>query len=349
MRNERERLSGDEIDLFELTEALWGQKLLIGLVTGLVAAGALLYAYLAEPVYEVKVFVQPPTSNDIAQLNYGRGGGSGLVMLTVKDVFDVYLRNLQSESLRRKFFRETYLPALPEARRRGSQDEQYDRYLSAVSLGQVSREGADRHFIKVEASDPKRAVDWAARYVEMAGRLGEDEIVENVMTDAKVKAKNLEQEINIAREGARKLREDQLVQLTEALRVARTIGLERPPIIANNLSGEVSAGMEGSLIYMRGSKALEAEIDNLRNRTSDDPFVRNLRERQESLAFYQSLQVAGEAVKVYRQDGAVDLPDEPVRPNRKIIGILGLVAGGVLGIGMAVLRVLFIRRRALHN
>src|SRR5690606_16429924 len=116
MRNEPERLSstGDEIDLFGLIEGLWKQKVLIIVTTVVVTAIAVAYALLAKPVYEAKVFVQPPTQNDISPLNYGRGGNTGLSMLTVKDVYDIYLRNLQSESLRREFFRNVYLPSLPE-------------------------------------------------------------------------------------------------------------------------------------------------------------------------------------------------------------------------------------------
>ena len=113
MSNHRERVvRDDEIDLIELIRGLWQQKLLIILTTLVVGGAAVAYALLATPVYEAKVFVQPPSQNDIAHLNYGRGGDSELGILTVKDVYDVYVRNLHSESLRRRFFQDVYLPAL---------------------------------------------------------------------------------------------------------------------------------------------------------------------------------------------------------------------------------------------
>ncbi len=339
MRNEPERLSstGDEIDLFELIEGLWRQKVLIIVTTVIVTVIAVTYALLAKPVYEAKVFVQPPTQNDIAPLNYGRGGGTGLGMLTVKDVYDIYLRNLQSESLRREFFRSIYLPTLGEEERAGSQDALYGRFQDVLSLGVAAKETPNRFFVKVELSDPQQAAEWVVRYLEMAGRRGTSEIVKDVKADATIKANNLEQQITASLESARKQREDQIVQLSEALRVAKSIGLEKPPIISNTLSSEVSAGMDGSLIYMRGSKALEAEIENLHKRTSDDAFVPNLRQRQEALSFYRTLQIDPGIIQVYRQDGAIESPDKPVRPKKMLIAVLGVVVGASLGLVLALL------------
>ncbi|UBM26562.1 O-antigen chain length regulator [Pseudomonas sp. p1(2021b)] len=340
MRNEPERLSstGDEIDLFELIEGLWKQKVLIIVTTVVVTAIAVAYAFLAKPVYEAKVFVQPPTQNDIAQLNYGRGGSSELNMLTVKDVYDIYLRNLQSESLRREFFRGIYLPSLTEDERTGSQDELYGRFQDVLSLGLASKESSDRYYVIANVADPQQAAEWVVRYLEMAGRRARNEVVKDVKADATIKANNIEQQITAELESARKQREDQIVQLSEALRVAKSIGLEKPPIISNSLSSEVSAGMDGSLMYMRGTKALEAEIENLRKRVSDDPFVKNLRQRQEALAFYRSLQINPNVVQVYRQDGAIESPDKPIKPQKAIIIALGTIIGLTFGILAAFLR-----------
>ncbi|MBF8742368.1 LPS O-antigen chain length determinant protein WzzB [Pseudomonas guariconensis] len=342
MRNEPERLSstGDEIDLFELIQGLWKQKVLIIVTTVVVTAIAVAYAFLAKPVYEAKVFVQPPTQNDIAQLNYGRGGTSGLNMLSVKDVYDIYLRNLQSESLRREFFRSVYLPSLNKEERNGSQDELYGKFQEVLSLGLASKDAPSRFFVKAKLSNPQLAAEWVVLYLEMAGRRSSIEVVRDVKADATVKANNLEQQINAALESARKQREDQIIQLSEALKIARSIGLERPPIISNSLANEVSAGMDGSLTYMRGSKALEAEIDNLRKRISDDPFVKNLRQRQEAQAFYRSLQIDPSIIQVYRQDGAIESPDKPVKPEKLLIVVLGALVGGGLGVALGLLRYL---------
>ncbi|TDF81186.1 LPS O-antigen chain length determinant protein WzzB [Pseudomonas sp. H9] len=338
MRNESERRSHDEIDLFELLEGLWRQKLLIILSTVIVTAGAVAYALLATPIYEAKVVVQPPTQSNIAQLNYGRGGDSGLAVLSVKDVYDVYLRNLLSESLRREFFRKVYLPSLQEGERQGSQDDLYGRMNSILTVAVTSKETPSRYYVMASLPVAEQAAQWVVQYVQMAGEHAKREVIKDVRGDVMVKASNLEQQITAGRETARKQREDQIIQLTEALRVAESIGLERPPIISNSLSSEVSAGMDGTLTYMRGSKALRAEIENLRNRASDDPFIDNLRARQEAIAFYRTLELDPGVIEMYRQDGAIELPDRPVKPKKQFIVVLGVIAGLVLGISIALIR-----------
>lgn len=346
MRNERERLSGDdEVDLVRLIEELWSQKILIGLSIVIVTACAVSYALLATPIYEARVIVQPPSQNDIAQLNYGRGGDSGLGMLSTKDVYGIYQQNLQSEALRRDFFRKIYLPSLPKEKRGGSQDALYNAFREVLTLGVVSKETPDRFFVTSIQSDPSQAAQWVVQYVEMAGERAKRDIAKDVKADAITKSNNLERQITAERDSAKRQREDQISQLTEALRVARSVGLEKPPIISNGLSSEVSAGMDGSLTYMRGSKALEAEIENLRNRTSDDPFIDNIRQREEAINFYRTLEVNTAEIQVYRQDGAIDSPDHPIKPKRLIIVVLGAILGGVLGVTAALVRNLWNRRR----
>lgn len=341
MRSERERLSGrgeDEIDLVELIEGFWRQRLLIALTTVIVTAIAVVYAFIATPIYEVKAFVQPPSQNDIAQLNYGRGGESELEPFTIQRVAGIYLRSLQSESLRREFFRKYYLPSLNERERKGSQDDLYSDFKEILTLGATSKDTPDRFFVMVHLPDPQQAAEWVAHYIELAGSHAKAEVIKDARADAMVKADNLAQTINASRESARKQREDQIEKLTEALRIARSVGLEKPPIIAYGPSTEVSADMDGPLTYMRGSKALAAEIENLRGRSSDDPFIENLRSQQESMNFYRSLQIDPAVVQVYRQDGALESPDSPVKPNKLLLILGGGVVGLVLGIVFALVR-----------
>lgn len=300
------------------------------------------YIFIAEPVYEANAFVQPPSQNDIAGLNYGRGGSSGLPLMSAKDVYDVYLRSLQSESLRRDFFKEIYLPVVSGGRYLSSQDELYAKFNKALAVEQVSKGFQGLYSVSARAADPGRAVEWVQRYSEMAGEHARKEVLADVKSDLDVVADNLDRQISIERNSASKQREDQIAQLKEALIVAKTVGLEKPPIISNNLSSEISAGMNGSLTYMRGSKALSSEIDNLENRPSDDPYITGLRKKQADLAFYRSLVLNVDGIKVYRQDGGVELPDEPIKPSRKMVllvsPLLGLVLGVLLVTGIFVWR-----------
>jgi chain length determinant protein (polysaccharide antigen chain regulator) len=339
MRNVAERQNGNEdIDLFQLVRLIGEQKALVAIVTIAVTLCALAYAMLSTPFYEARTVVRTPTQDDISQVNIGRGDGTGLGLLSAKDVYGVYLSNLQSQALRRKFFQEVYLPSLVDGARQGSQDQLYTEFNKTLAVAVVGPTAPDRYSVMVTLPDPKVAADWVAQYLQMTSDWSKQELAKDLRADALSKADRLSRQIEAGRVAARKVRDDQIARLTEALNIARSIGLEKPPLISNTLSTEVSAGMEGSLTYMRGTKALEADIDNLRKRASDDPFVPGLRENQGTMQFYRDLHVNTDAVRLYRQDGAIEVPDRPVKPKKTLIVLFGVVAGLLLGICFALYR-----------
>ncbi|WEK29789.1 MAG: Wzz/FepE/Etk N-terminal domain-containing protein [Candidatus Pseudomonas phytovorans] len=336
MRNERSREVGnDDFDVLELWHVLWSRKLLIVSCVILVTAIAFIYTSLKTPLYEAKSFILPPTKNDLAQLNYGRTEASGLEVFKPKDVYEIYLRSLQSESLRRQFFRGVYLPNLPEAVRQGSQDALYDQFGKVLTVGPVAGGDAERIVIRALSDDPSTSAKWVTRFSEMASDRAKKTLVEDADTEVKVLVKNLEQQVRSARDAAHKQREDQIARLEEALKVAKAVNLSKPPIIASGLNTEVSGGMQGALTYMRGSQALEAELANLRARQSDDPFVAELREVQEKLDFYRNLQVNAAVIEVFQQDGAIEVPDSPVRLRKLLIILGGAFVGLTLGVLLA--------------
>lgn len=350
MRSERERLSGsDEIDLIELVQGVWRQKLWIGLVAVPVIALGFAYIKLVSPVYEAKLYIQPPSQNEIALLNYGRGEDTGLVLLNAKDVYSIYLKALQSEAVRDKFFRTAFLPGLTLQESGSSRDALYAQFNSMLKVAQSGKDMPDRYVITANVEDPRLAATWVSSYSEMAADRAKNELLSGVRSDTSVIADNLEQQIRASRASAARQRVDQIAQLKEALRVAKSIGLEKPPIISNTLSSEVSAGMNGSLAYMRGAKALEGEIANLEARSSDDPFIPDLREKQEKLNFLRSLKIDPSLVAMYQQDGAVSQPDQPIKPRKALIVALSTLLGVGLGIVVALGRYLWGRRETTEG
>lgn len=346
MRNERERLSGsDEIDLVELVQGIWRQKLWVVMVAIPVIALGLAYVMLVSPVYEAKLYIRPPTQNEIAQLNFGRGEGTGLAPLSAKDVYSIYLKSLQSEAVRDKFFRNAFLPTLTQDERAGSRDALYTQFNSMLTVALVARDIPDRYVITASLEDPRLAAIWVSNYAEMAADRAKEELLGGTRSDISILADNLEQQIRASLASAANQRADQIAQLNEALRIAKSIGLEKPPIISNTLSSEVSAGMGGALTYMRGTKALEAEIANLEARPSNDPYIPNLRERQEKLNFLRNLKIDPSLVAMYQQDGAVSPPDKPVKPRKAIIMAFAVLAGIVIGACVALGRDRWLRRK----
>ena len=334
----------EDFEFQRFVRALLRQKLVVVGFAVLGAALAASYAFLASPVYEAKAFVMPPSQSDISNFNYGRMKESELVPYTVKDVYDIYTRYLQAESLRLDFFSKIYVPSLPLEEQKKSRDVLYSKFSEMLRVVPPLRENSDRYSVVVQTGNPEKAKEWVTEYVVQAGELAKKEMIKNVSIESEVRARNLEQQISSAREKSSKAREDSIARLSEALRIAESIGLEKPPAITVSQS-VIAGGEAGQLTYMRGSKALRAEIENLQARESDDPFTDNLRDLQDRYNFFKGLKTEPAVVSVYRQDGVVELPDNPVKPNKALILVLGVITGLITGIAFVLLRGLFVVRQ----
>ncbi|MCU1733997.1 MULTISPECIES: Wzz/FepE/Etk N-terminal domain-containing protein [unclassified Pseudomonas] len=336
MRNDRECRDKDhEIDLLAMLELLWRQRAVVFVIVFLAVALSLFYIVVRVPVYEAKAIVEAPAQENISQLNYGRGGESGLPLLTTGDVYEIYVHHLLSESQRRKFFESVYLPQLSEVQRRGAVEDLYRGFARLLQVVQLSKSPA-RYSVSVKLPDPEQAALWVKQYIEMAEVAAKAEVLENVRSDASTRAENLRREITAERETAKRKREDREARLREALAVARSIGLHRPLALSGEVAAELSPGRVGVLSYMRGSDALGAEIESLEARASDDPFIDGLRERQVELEFYSALKILPSTIAVYRQDGAIGVPDRSILPS----GVLVVVVGSLLGVVVGVASVL---------
>ena len=88
-------------------------------------------------------------------------------------------------------------------------------------------------------------------------------------------------------------------------------------------------------LYYLGYEALMTEIEILRNRESDDPFIIGLRDLQEQLAMLKSVKLDEGKMHAVLLDQAAYPPKIPFRPNRKMIVSLSTVGGFFAGILLA--------------
>lgn len=347
MLNSKNSSGMGEVNLSDLFSVLWLQKWIVIGITCVVTLIGVAYVVLTQPIYEVKAFAIPPTQNDIASLNYGRVKDTELNPISVKDVYSVFLQNLRGETLRQSFISEVMMPALNEKNSDGGKDQTYAELSTRIVISQSPREIPDRYMVAIQGADPEQAAKWAEEYISRAGNLSKQEIIKDVSYEAEVRVRSLERQIAELRENGRKVREDTITKLREALRVAQAIGLEKPPIISGNPAVQIAGSLDGQLIYMRGTKALEAEIENLEKRESNDPFIRRLRDLESKQAFYSSIPLSLSNVKTYRMDGAVEPVSSPIKPKKFLIVVFSILFGSIIACGFVLVRHL-IRTRFDH-
>ncbi|MCI0916078.1 LPS O-antigen chain length determinant protein WzzB [Pseudomonas stutzeri] len=353
----------EEIDLVELAKALWAQKAVIIAVTIAGAAIALAYVLFSTPVYEAKATVLPPLLSDIAAYNAGRlesslyssdeDGKSSrpnqapLKPFTVEEVYSVFTRNLRSQSLRRDIFNDLYLPILPEIERAGPRDLLWSKFNGLITITAPDNQRTELYEVTVNQSTAELAAAWANELIKRAAIASERDMQRNVASELSARMHSVERRIASLRSTAQQRREDRIAILREALSVAKEVGMTSPQVVAGRTasSDELSAFVDGSLTYMRGAKAIEAEMKVLETRASDDPFIPELRSLQEQLAFLKTVDVTPANVSVFRLDSAAEVPETPIKPKKTLIVALGIVLGGMLGVFAALIRTLVRREK----
>lgn len=327
----------DELSISDLLLILWQYRYpgLVSIVISVFLAFA--YAFFTPPVYRTEAYLLPPLSRDIETLNVQMKTSDQktdeLKVYTVDSVFGYFVKNLRSRDLRRDFFRKQNLYEYYGVK--SSFEHVFDEAFNA-KLG-ISEPDAKASSIftriSFELDDPGKASDWLNLFMQSVSDYTVNELTQNVMHSIHSRIKFVQEEITSKRKLAKERREDLIVQLSEASRIADKLGI-RKPIDFNTLSNRVSDASSVSVntgelpLYARGSVALGAEIAELKTRESDDPYIEGLRNLEEELAYLEAVKISQAAIKVARFD-QLALPPEKQQSPKKMLVVL---VGGILGI-----------------
>jgi len=348
----------DEIDLRELMHTLWAARLLIISVTILVSCAAAAYAFLATPIYQTSVQTLPPTASGLASYNIAsqltgsaiRGtvadSSPGIEALTSQDAYKVFLRHLNSVAIRQSFFDKYYLPAQEKNETEGDKQRAWRRLNNELTINLPEKVDSYEASLLLEGKSPTVIAKWANAYVGLAIQAAGEELLSGLSGEVKIRQLSLDDQIATLREVAKKIRQDSIVRLQGALAIAESIGLESPAdngslvaIDAQSLSTESVSN--GSLLYLRGAKALRSEIQQLVQRKTDDAYIAELPDLLKKRELLNSINLNPDLLSVATIDRAAIVPEDPIKPQRALIVAIGIIAGLLLGFLLALsLRVL---------
>jgi len=172
------------------------------------------------------------------------------------------------------------------------------------------------------------------------------------------KITGIEDTIAAKQAGAKRRRFDKILRFREAILIADALGIKKREDATSFIkSTQMNLDIITSTnpLYYAGSQELQAEINTLEQRKSDDPFIAGLRDLQEELArlnaiksddpFIDGLRDLQENLALLRQikiddeglhavtiDQAAYPPKNRIKPNRRLIVSLGTAVGLFLGI-----------------
>ncbi len=352
----------DEIDLRELALSLWDARRLIAVITVVVLVVAAAYAFLWPATYEADAKMLPPTPSDLESYNSAprlieaalastRDATNqsapltfGIKEISPQDAYAVFLRYAQSSSLRDQFFRQVYLPAFakdPSVEQRDALRKRLNKALSVTQPKGPNAQASDELTVAMQGRQPQAVADWANTYVKMALQAATQQLAEDRKTAVQAQIKSLQDQITALRTAAANERQLEIARTEAALQLARAIHLEQP-----STSGNLITSYTGPTLYMRGAAALQTELDQLKARTSDDPYIKQLPQLLYAQGLIEKIDLDPKGLAVATIDQPALVPLDPVKPKKALALALGLVLGLALGVMAALVRQAWRKPRA---
>lgn len=270
----------DEIDLFELAQSLWQEKvtiLVIGFVTTLLAA---VYAFQATPVYQVSTVLKPVSLKSLDELN-----STGVYSLTPDEALERVGAALESYDVQLAFFNkhpEFFEKLLDSERDPNQAFESFSSKALSVKKPDAKKDQGFTRFVGLQVdyakgmngpdianglvgfaieselerikSDLQVLVANRLEKIEReltvlrAGYQAEKEIqIVKLQESDGLKRLKLEDELEAIRQSLQTKRENRLKQLDEAIIIAESLGIKKPatPASLSTAAGRIS----GSVIH----------------------------------------------------------------------------------------------------
>ena len=388
----------DEIDLFELFESLWKEKVLIVAITFVITLLAGLYAFvIAKPVYEVSVKVKPEALEAVELLKTLSFGDK------IKVDVNNYINFIESPEFIEALYLAGHFDKLFEGQEIDSPNDAMrviPKILYANRLGDQKNPSIYPFQVTLEATDPLVGEQTLNSLLDLAGsqlvleakekytafkqnrilkltddkqtleaelrakrmdeitRLQEadelqlqelneelsilkrlyqknidDKIKELLEKDALAK-KQLEEQLEIQTKSYFENLSDRIRSLEEAIGIAKSLDIIEPValdlLIRKNEkpeSGqvvEVNSNVKEDPLYMRGTRLLSAELEQLKSRPSDfipDNEIKKIRDQLEALAVNNEIDVLRSRPEDFVPDEkieAVEAKIDALKVNNKV-------------------------------
>lgn len=330
----------DEIDLRELILVLWRQKVLVLLVAGVFALAGITYALLAPQVWSAGAVIQGPERKDLlpmlrvasqAKLLGVTGFPNG------KALYNEFIREFNAYENRRDFLKgsEFFKSQVDIAQL----DERGQRLWLREWANYISAEAVDKKgekpgiSVTSSADNPSQALIMLESYMQFIIAKQQQRLVSELKVQQSMQLDTLMMNLTLIKEDAERALKREIQSTGLTIAVAKAAGVERPLENYNNSERfPITLGFKGLEEKLKVLKAID-------------------------LAMYQpklaELQVKIDRLKQVKFDGItfrpfsyLDAPEEPLsrdKPKRPLIVVLATLLGGMLGIGIVLIRHAFRR------
>lgn len=332
--------AADEIDLRELVLVLWRQKGLILLITALFAVAGVVYALTAPQQWSAKAVITAPKPEDLLPMKKISAQASALGLAGFPDGKNLYQEFVQEFNAYEN--RRDYLKASPlfaeQIKASGLDAKAQSRWLrdwaNLVTAQPVDKKGEVPGIaITFAAPAAETSLAMLEGYVDYIAKLQQQKLIERLGAQRDLQLEEMNARYAVMQEDAKQALQQEIFESTLASSVAKAAGVSTPL--------ERTSSQERFSILL-GSKALEEKLTLLKS-LDLALYQPGLQQLQAQIARLKRISLEGIS---FRPFSYLDAPDEPLsrdKPKRPLIVVLATLLGGMLGVGIVLVRHAFRR------
>ncbi len=333
------------VGFYEILMILIQYKYHVVIITLVAIIFSLTYALWSSPVYQAETHLLPPHTRDIAGLNIIEDS------YDEQQVYEIFTNTLESRAIRFQFFRESeqFAGMFTDNISENNLNELFEEKFNSKIAVKKNRAGTGRNLlvITLTSDDSNYAARTLNSFVNFVNQSAIDSLVRNVESILRNNIADLQLEIESLRTTAVKMNIDEIAALEDSFKTAEKLGITKAIANGNYASepnnddaSEVKLKLQYEQAYRRGTDALSAELEVVRNRKNLDfmiPALRNL-ENQISIISAKLKRIAAQSgIKTVTVDRPALDENKRIKPDRKKIMIIGSISGFVLGMIVALL------------
>ncbi len=344
----------DEIDLRELFIALWKGKILIVVTTFIFAAVAVVYALNAQEWWSSKARIVEPQVSDFAayrqqvksfQPIFDSYQDDGTVrvskelddLVEPEKIFAQFIRAFNATANKKRFFdnNETFLAFKEALREESDADEDaqvaqrrlYSEWYQKISAAPVGR---DEYIVSLQATTQMDSYNLLNDYIAMIEKKVQADAIKNLEATLDAKETQLKQQKAILEGQAKRVLEVELQRSQYAYDIAEAASVNTP---VQNL------GDKELFAINLGAKAIKAKISALEDVKNLSVIEPRLQQVDAKLDFMNKLDINENIeLQAFRFIEEVEQPINRDAPKRALIAVLGALFGGMLGVGIVLVR-----------
>lgn len=342
-----------ELNLVDIVFLLFMKKhiILVSILFGVLAGG--LFAGFEKQVYRVETRLLPPILEHIEPLNvldftYLDNDNDNARNVKSVDVFNLFIRQVQTRKLKKTAFDKLgFVKIFYGDSSNSLTDSEINDYFEGFSKS-ITIEVNEKNntaLISFTGTHKNKIGKWLDRFVALADLETRNLLINNLEASLDLRIKSLKADILNKKLVYKQKLKDELARLQGAYDMAKTLGIHDHLFIIkmndgfkNSISAELNDVSEthskasGLNAYVKGTKILQAKINALLNRKSDDAYIIGLRSLEGYLARLESIKIDRSKLQTVIVDKPADISVELIKPNKTVVVFLSFILGGVLGI-----------------